>query len=146
MRQAILLSAVVLAMSTTSTSIASTQQLLARSSDSVLSPSKPKTKSNTWSGSVNMIVLAGSGDSTQFNFIDDENPTISSLDAEPEAFEFTTFFETFRLNYHVSDATYVSVGVFDTELNTNSLIENQSLVEVYAQHNGVLGIFPSKKT
>ena len=107
---------------------------LAASSSSVLTGSVLSgQKEGTWSGSANLFIVTGNRKSTQLNFIDDESPIISSLDAEPGDFDFSTFFETLRLNYNLSDTTQFSLGIFDTGLTTNSLIENQSLVAISAR-------------
>jgi len=87
-----------------------------------------------WSGTTGTYILAGEGKSF-FNSINEEgDQIIDSLSDEPSDYDFATMYPTLRINYSISNTSHISLGVFDTGVTSNSLIETQSLVALSFYH------------
>ncbi len=113
---------------------------IAQSSTSVLSKSVlSEEQKQGLNSKIGLYIISGSGESTRNQSIDDENPTISSLDASPTDYDFSTLIPTLTINYGLSESSSLSLGIFDTGLTSNSLIENQSLVAISANKTFVDG-------
>lgn len=92
-------------------------------------------KQQRWSGTVSSYILAGVGKSSLNNINEDNEQVIHSLDSDPSDYDFSTMYPALRANYNVSNSTYLSLGVFDSGVTSNSLIETQSLTEISINHS-----------
>lgn len=87
-----------------------------------------------WSSTMGLYLIAIEGKSSRSNIVDDGKQTNVSLNTEPSDYDFSTVFPILRVNYTLPTNTYFSLGLFDTGLTTNSLIDTQSLVDLSFNH------------